>query len=120
MFNIEFINILANSFSSIPNTYKHLQIRGIARSSRNDQNGSFANVQVGNGTVDTGSNYSWHFINGYGSGTQAISRASQTARSRPIRPCRRPPPPSRSRGDGAAGGRRAGKGSESERMTNAI
>jgi len=64
------------SFTSIPSTYKHLQIRAIARSSRNDQNGSFANVTLNS---DSGANYSWHFLNGNGSSTQAIGRSAQNA-----------------------------------------
>lgn len=64
------------SFSSIPSTYKHLQIRGIARSTRSDQNGSFANVTFNS---DTAANYSWHFLNGNGSSTQAVGRSSQNA-----------------------------------------
>jgi hypothetical protein len=67
------------TFSSIPSTFTHLQIRGIARSTRSDQNGSFANINVGSGSVDTGSNYSWSFINGNGSSVGAVARSSQTA-----------------------------------------
>ena len=73
------VGILGQSsvtFSSIPSTYKHLQIRGIARSSRVDQNGSFANVTF---NADSAANYSWHFMNGNGSATQAIGRSAQNA-----------------------------------------
>jgi hypothetical protein len=64
------------SFTSIPSTYKHLQIRGIARSTRAD----FAIDQLYTRfNSDTGSNYSWHWLSGNGStastdvGTSATS-----------------------------------------------
>jgi hypothetical protein len=64
------------TFAGIPSGYKHLQIRGIARSTRSDQNGSFANVIFNN---DTTANYSWHFLNGNGSSASALGRSSQNA-----------------------------------------
>lgn len=64
------------SFSSIPNTYKHLQIRAIAKSNRAvyvDDLGMRLNS-------DTGSNYSFHRLYGYGSGTPgADAGANQTS-----------------------------------------
>jgi hypothetical protein len=52
------------TFSSIPATYKHLQIRISARS--NDDN-AISNLRMTmNG--DSAANYSWHFLQGYGSG----------------------------------------------------
>jgi len=56
------------TFSSIPGTYKHLQIRGIMRSSRATFGNGGSNYQF-NG--DTGNNYSWHSINGDGSSATA-------------------------------------------------
>lgn len=53
------------TFSSIPSTFKHLQIRGIARSTQ-----AIANVDINfqfNG--DTGTNYTYHAL--YGSGSTA-------------------------------------------------
>lgn len=53
------------TFSNIPSTYQHLQIRGIARTT----NASAVNLimRVGStGSVDTGSNYMWHFLQGDG------------------------------------------------------
>jgi len=47
------------SFSSIPSTYKHLQIRGIAQDNRATYNSSGFNMRL-NG--DTGANYSWHWV----------------------------------------------------------
>ena len=50
------------SFSSIPATYKHLQIRFIARVTNADT----ANNQFLQFNSDTGANYSWHLIEGDG------------------------------------------------------
>lgn len=56
------------TFSSIPSTYTHLQIRVIARSSRNNTATDNLAIQVGNGgSVDTGANYSDHLLRGSGS-----------------------------------------------------
>jgi hypothetical protein len=56
------------TFSSIPSTYTHLQIRAIARSSRNNAATDNLAIQVGNGgSVDTGANYSEHLLRGSGS-----------------------------------------------------
>jgi hypothetical protein len=61
------------SFTSIPSTYKHLQIRGIARSTRAD----FAIDQLYTRfNSDTGSNYSWHTLVGQGSGSATANWAS--------------------------------------------
>lgn len=51
------------TFSSIPSTYKHLQIRGIMKVS-----GAGTNFGI-RFNSDTGSNYSWHQL--YGSGSSA-------------------------------------------------
>lgn len=58
------------TFSNIPADYQHLQIRGIARTT----NASAVNLimRVGStGSVDTGSNYIWHYLQG--DGTSATS-----------------------------------------------
>ena len=47
------------TFSSIPSTYKHLQIRGIS----NDNNGSQVKIRFNS---DTGTNYAYHYISGNG------------------------------------------------------
>jgi hypothetical protein len=55
------------TFSSIPQTYSHLQIRGIG----------FYNYRAGiqfNG--DTGSNYAFHLVGGTGSSTYAVGSAN--------------------------------------------
>jgi len=63
------------SFSSIPSTYKHLQIRWIARVSpaTTDEN---LQIQVGNGSIDTGTNYSHHGLYGTGSAAAVFGNAS--------------------------------------------
>ena len=63
-------------FTSIPATYTHLQIRGISRDASGSVNVS---VQVGNGSVDTGSNYSWHYLQGTGSTAAAGAGATQSS-----------------------------------------
>ena len=63
------------SFTSIPSTYKHLQIRIFAKTSRAGQPIDGMNIQF-NG--DTASNYSQHWIQGDGSTASAFGYASQT------------------------------------------
>lgn len=53
-------------FTSIPATYTHLQIRGIARGTRTDFSIDQLYTRVNS---DTGSNYAWHWL--YGNGTSA-------------------------------------------------
>jgi hypothetical protein len=65
------------SFTSIPGTYKHLQIRNISREKPSGDslfNGLFATFNS-----DTGSNYAQHFVRGSGSAAQAGAAASQTS-----------------------------------------
>ena len=61
------------TFSSIPSTFKHLQLRGLIRASGN---GGLNNV----GTFmrfnnDSGSNYNWHEVFGTGTGVGAYGQA---------------------------------------------
>jgi hypothetical protein len=60
------------TFSSIPSTYKHLEIRQISRVSvvASDCNLRF--------NSDTGSNYSWHRLMGNGSAASAAAGVSNT------------------------------------------
>jgi hypothetical protein len=58
-------------FTSIPATYKHLQIRYLARTSRS-ANAEDLMMQFNS---DTGSNYSFHYIIATGSGTPAAGGA---------------------------------------------
>jgi len=60
------------TFSSIPSTYKHLQIRGLMRSSSASST-DFLSIVV-NG--DTGSNYAYHSLRGNGSTASAGGAAS--------------------------------------------
>jgi hypothetical protein len=58
------------SFTSISSDYKHLQIRGLLRSTA-VQNYFGIRMRVGNGSIDSGSNYSTHQL--YGDGTSAAA-----------------------------------------------
>ena len=61
------------TFSGIPTGYKHLQIRLSARASRSGESNDFVTIQY-NG--DTGSNYSWHAVEGSGTTVYAEGAAS--------------------------------------------
>lgn len=63
-------------FTSIPNTYKHLQIRGIARNNSTTANDLEGLLMQYNG--DTGSNYSWHALRGDGATASAAAGATQS------------------------------------------
>lgn len=62
----------AITFSSIPQTYTHLQIRGMMTVT----SGNNPAFQVGNGSIDTGANYSWHHL--YGNAGAYSNGASST------------------------------------------
>lgn len=62
------------SFTSIPSTFKHLQVRGIARTTRaSDQDALVMQLNS-----DTGSNYSRHQLNGDGTSATADAGTSTT------------------------------------------
>ena len=61
-------------FTSIPSTYTHLQIRGIGKFSGGDGLG----VRVGNGSIDSGSNYAVHVLQGNGTSASADGAGSQS------------------------------------------
>ncbi len=63
------------TFSSIPSTYKHLQIRGILRT---NDTGSWNNQQI-RFNSDTGSNYAFHTLSGDGSAASATAATTQTS-----------------------------------------
>jgi hypothetical protein len=63
------------SFSSIPSSYKHLQLRGIARTNTGT---SLQDVRI-RFNSDSSSNYSSHKLYGDGTGAYAAGNASQTS-----------------------------------------
>lgn len=77
-FSIATVNVSSNTsyveFADIPNTYKHLQIRGIARLASGSQ---YCLVSINGDT--TASNYSYHALEG--DGTNALSFASASYRT---------------------------------------
>jgi len=63
------------TFSSIPQTYKHLQVRLISRTTRNDASVDGLYLRM-NG--DTAGNYSTHFIQGNGSSASVVAGSNST------------------------------------------
>lgn len=63
-------------FTSIPGTYSHLQIRGIARTNRSDANFDALLITFNS---DTGSNYSDHYLFGDGSAAYADGTANRAS-----------------------------------------
>ena len=61
------------SFTSIPSTYKHLQIRFLARCSRSDYTVAALYARFNS---DSGSNYSGHYLGGNGSSAFAYGGAN--------------------------------------------
>ena len=66
------------TFSSIPATYEHLQIRWNARSNSTSWHGDYLFMQMGSGSVDTTSNYAYHNVRGYGTSKSVTKDASHT------------------------------------------
>lgn len=66
------------TFAGIPAGYRDLQLRSIARGT---QSGAFTNMtlRVGNGSIDSGSNYTYHRLFGDGSSATADGAANQTS-----------------------------------------
>jgi hypothetical protein len=62
------------SFTSIPSTYSHLQIRGIARTARSAQVGDPLLFTFNS---DSASNYNYHYLQGDGSGVSVGASTSQ-------------------------------------------
>jgi hypothetical protein len=67
-------SITFGSGGTIPQTYKHLQIRVFA----NVQFDGNLLVRLGSGSVDSGSNYSWHQVYGTGSGSGGTSSGASS------------------------------------------
>lgn len=76
--SIQTVSLGANqttiTFSSIPSTYKHLQVRGFLRTSSGVNNNDLY-IRMNS---DTGSNYTHHSIRGDGANANAEGYASQT------------------------------------------
>ena len=64
------------SFTSIPSTYTHLQIRGFVHSTRTVGTDAGITMTVNS---DSASNYSWHRLSGDGATASASAGISQTA-----------------------------------------
>jgi len=62
-------------FTSIPGTYKHLQIRVTARRTGSETGGATDFLRFNS---DSGTNYSWHYLYGYSGGAAAGSLTSLT------------------------------------------
>lgn len=63
------------TFSSIPSTYKHLQVRYFVRTT----SGSAGDMETIRFNGDTGSNYAMHNVRGDGSGAYASGATSQSS-----------------------------------------
>jgi hypothetical protein len=66
------------TFSSIGAGYAHLQLRAIAKCNVNDGNNSYSNIYM-TFNSDTGSNYSYHHLQGDGSSVSATGQVNQTS-----------------------------------------
>lgn len=66
----------AIEFDQIPQTYQHLQIRYVVRSLRVSNVRDNMALRLGNGSIDTGNNYAYHFIQGLGSSAAAGAGSS--------------------------------------------
>ena len=64
------------TFSSIPSTYKHLQLRILAATTTAAGDGAYFNIRFNS---DSGTNYSYHDLFGNGSSVTASGLATQTA-----------------------------------------
>lgn len=72
-------SITFGSGGTIPQGYKHLQIRAwVKGTTAGDQD---TNIRLGNGSVDSGSNYSHHALYGTGSGTPAAAGSSSQTKA---------------------------------------
>ena len=70
------------SFTSIPSTYSHLQIRGIARNTAAGTASDYILLKLNS---DTGSNYAFHWL--YGTGSAAGATSSINRANLPIGTC---------------------------------
>ena len=63
------------NFTSIPSTYKHLQVRVLGRNTRASSSDDRAILRFNS---DSGSNYSYHYIYGNGSSVAVTGQTNQT------------------------------------------
>ena len=66
------------TFSAIPSTFQHLQIRVLVRDTSTSTTGAGINLRLGNGSIDTGTNYARHNIYANGTTVSASGTASTT------------------------------------------
>jgi hypothetical protein len=67
------------TFSNIPQGFKHLQLRTNVRSVVSGYSGLNYNLRVGNGSIDSGSNYTYHRLFGNGATANADGGPNETA-----------------------------------------
>ena len=72
--NVGTLGAATVTFSSIPSTYKHLQIRALAQTNRAVYGIDQLNIQLNS---DTGTNYARHYL--YGDGSAAAAGGSSSA-----------------------------------------
>ena len=63
------------TFTNIPSTYSHLQIRSLAQTNRSSIGRDIVNININN---DTGSNYARHYLSGDGASAVSGGSASLT------------------------------------------
>lgn len=66
------------TFSNIPQVYKHLQIRGISRTTTATGDGDPYYIRLNS---DSGNNYAWHMIQGYVGASSGVSASATTSTS---------------------------------------
>jgi hypothetical protein len=66
------------TFSSIPSTYKHLQIRALSRGTDAGTGGTGIRMRF---NADTGSNYSWHLLTAFQGASGGVSAGSGTSQT---------------------------------------
>ena len=64
------------TFSSIPNTYTHLQLRSLVQTNRSSSTGDYLSIQF-NG--DTAANYNGHYLGGNGTNSTTGPEGNSTA-----------------------------------------
>ena len=69
-------------FSSITGTYQHLQLRIIGRFTNASSGGTGTYIRLGNGSIDTGTNYTNHIL--YGTGSAAGTYTPTNPLNNPI------------------------------------